>query len=421
MYKSTSLNNGLQLLTIPMQGTKTVTVLAMVKTGSRYESEQNNGISHFLEHMFFKGTEKRPTSIDIAGELDNAGGEYNAFTGKEYTGFFVKVASDKVELAMDVVSDILANSKFEDREIEREKGVIIEEVNMYHDNPLIYIEDVFEQCLYGETPLGREILGPKENIKAFTRQDFLDYFNTQYSAGNIILTMAGDISQEDGQKLAGQYFGKQKNTEHKTRQELDIQQQAPQVKAVAKETDQVNLSLGVRSYGAGRPENYALKVLSALLGGSMSSRLFTEVREKQGLAYYIKSQSEIFTDVGYLTARAGVPMEKLPQAIRTILGEYKKLTEVKVEDKELQRTKDMIKGKSILSLEASDSVCEWYAENMVLRNRVLTPEDFLSKIERVTAEDIMQVAQDIFKQNNLNLALIGPVENPEELKGYLKL
>jgi predicted Zn-dependent peptidase len=421
MYDLQKLNNGLQTLTIPMQGTKTVTVLAMVKTGSRYENERNNGISHFLEHMFFKGTENRPTSVDIAGELDGVGGEYNAFTGKEYTGFFVKVSSDKTELAMDVVSDILANSKFEEEEIKREKGVIIEEINMYHDNPLIYIEDVFEQCLYGESPLGREILGPKDNIRSFSRQDFLDYFNTQYSAGNIILTVAGDITSKESERLAGDHFGRQKNTEHKERENFNIDQEKPQVKLVIKETDQVNISLGVRSYGAGRPENYALKVLSALLGGSMSSRLFTEVREKQGLAYYIKAQSEIFTDVGYLTTRAGVPAEKLSQAIRTILGEYRKLIETKVNDRELRRTKDMIRGRAVLNLEASDSVCEWYAENMVLRNQVLTPEDFLSKIERVTADDIMRVAKDIFKQNNLNLALIGPVEDREELRRYLEL
>jgi predicted Zn-dependent peptidase len=421
MYNLNKLNNGLQTLTVPMSGTKTVTVLAMVKTGSRYETKENNGISHFLEHMFFKGTEKRPTSIDIAGELDGVGGEYNAFTGKEYTGFFAKVGSGKTELAMDVVSDILANSKFEEEEIKREKGVIVEEINMYHDNPLIYIEDVFEQCLYGDTPLGREILGPKENIKKFSQKDFLDYFKTQYSAGNIFLVVAGDISPEEGQKLAGKYFGEQKNTEYKGRENITEAQEEPAVKAVNKDTDQVNFSLGVRSYGAGDPKNYALKVLSSLLGGSMSSRLFTEVREKQGLAYYIKTQTETFTDGGYLTARAGVPVEKLEQAVKTVLNEYRKLTAEKPEERELRRTKDMIRGRSVISLESSDHVSLWYAENMVLEDKVLTPEEFLSKIDRVTAEDVREVAEDIFKENNLNLAVIGPNNNEENLKEILKL
>ena len=420
MYDLKKLDNNLQTLTVPMQGTKTVTVLAMVKTGSRYENKDNNGISHFLEHMFFKGTEKRPTSVDVAGELDNVGGEYNAFTGKEYTGFFVKVASEHVELALDVVSDILANSKFSKEEIEKEKGVIIEEINMFHDNPLIYIEDLFERCLYGDTPLGWDIAGPKENIRSFSREDFLKYFNSQYSAGNTILSMAGDISAEQGKELLTRYFGEFAHTEFQEKKGAKEEQERPEVELMHKDTGQANLSLGVRGYSIAHPDKYVVKVISAILGGSMSSRLFTELREKQGLAYYVRTQNEAMTDTGYITTRAGVPTEKIKQAVDIILNEYKRLTEERVGEEELQRIKDMIKGRSVLNLESSDHISEWYAESLALQEEVLTPEDFLSKIEKVTSEDIMRVAGDIFREDKLNLALIGPVEDKEKLRGYLK-
>lgn len=420
MYKQTKLNNGLKVLTTPIKGTKTVTVLVLFKTGSKYENKENNGISHFLEHMFFKGTTNRPNTLDIAGELDSIGGEYNAFTGKEYTGYLMKVATDKVETALDVMNDILKNSKFEAEEIERERGVIIEEINMYHDNPMMYIEDIFEQCLYGDTPAGWEISGPKENVRKFQREDFLDYFNSQYGANNALVCAAGALP-ENMRDLLNKYFNNFQGSDYHGKGKIVEEQSSPQVKLHKKDTDQVNLSLGVRAYPAGDKNEAILKLMAVILGGSMSSRLFTQLRERQGLAYYVRTQSETYSDSGYLTTSAGVPQGMEGRAIGIILNEYKRLKEEKVDEKELKRNKDMIKGRTTIKLEASENVAEWFADSWVLRDKVLTPEEFLSKIEEVTAEDIQRVAQDIFTPHKLNLAVIGPFEEEEGFKKYLDL
>jgi predicted Zn-dependent peptidase len=420
MHKQTKLNNGLRVLTAPIQGTKTITILALFKTGSKYENRDNNGISHFLEHMFFKGTINRPSTLDIAGELDSIGGEYNAFTGKEYTGYLIKVASGKIEIALDVIADILKNSKFESEEIERERGVIIEEINMYHDNPMMYIDDIFEQCLYGDTPAGWEISGPKENIRKFQRKDFQDYFNSQYGANNALVCAAGALP-ENMEELLEKYFNDLRQADHCDKDKVIEEQTTPRVKLHKKDTDQANLSLGVRTYPAGGKNEAVLKLMSVILGGSMSSRLFTQLRERQGLAYYVRTQAEAYSDSGYLTTGAGVPAGEEGRAISTILKEYKRLKEEKVGDKELQRNKDMIRGRTTIRLEASDNVAEWFADSWVLRDKVLTPEEFLSKIEETTAEDIQELAQKIFTPNKLNLAVIGPFEEEEGFKKYLEL
>ncbi|MFA4941683.1 MAG: pitrilysin family protein [Patescibacteria group bacterium] len=419
MFKQTKLKNGLKLITIPMTGTKTATILVMVKTGSKYENRKNNGISHFLEHMFFKGTKKRPTSLAIAGELDSVGAEFNAFTSKEYTGYWVKVDSSKIKLAAEIVSDMLLNSKFDAKEIEREKGVIMEEINMRRDNPLINIEDVFEQCLYGDTPAGWYVSGQKESVLKFNRQDFLNYFNSQYGAKSAIVCLAGNI-KNNSEKIVSRYFSKLKKNDFQDKTRVAEKQMKPEIKISYKKTNQATISLGVRALPFGHKQEFVLKIMSTILGGSMSSRLFTELREKKGLAYYIRTEAEFYTDSGYLTTPAGVPVGKVEEAIKIILSEYKKLTKVLVGEKELEKTKDLIRGRSVIRLEASDDMASWYTEHLILGGKVLSPEEFFKKIDLVKAGDIKKLADEIFQNSKLNLAVIGPFKDKKKFEKILK-
>ena len=419
MYKQKKLKNGLKLITVPMTGTKTITILVMVKTGSKYENKKNNGISHFLEHMFFKGTAKRPTTLILASELDKVGAEFNAFTSKEYTGYWVKVDSSKIKLAVDIVSDMLLHSKFDFKEIEREKGVIIEEINMRHDNPIIHIEDVFEECLYGDSPAGWEVIGHKENILKLTRQDLLAYLNSQYGAGSTIVCLAGNI-KGGGEELISRYFSHLGKTDFKDKEKIKEKQIEPQIKINYKKTGQANISLGVRGIPIGHKDEFILKVMSIILGGSMSSRLFTELRERKGLAYYVSTQAEFYTDSGYLTTQAGVPVEKVEAAIKIILSEYKKLKNILVSEKELKRTKDLIRGRSVIKLEASDDMAGWYAERAIMSDKILPPESFFKKVDQVKSRDIKTVARRIFVNKGLNLAIIGPFKDKKKFERILK-
>lgn len=415
MPKIQKLKNGLRFINIPMSGTKTATILVMIATGSKYENKENNGISHFLEHMFFKGTKKRPNALAISGELDGVGGVYNAFTGKEYTGFWVKVDAGKIGLAMDVVSDMLLNSKIELSEIEREKGVIMEEINMYQDNPIMHIEDLFEECLYGDQPAGWDTLGTKENVSRFKRKDFVNYLNSQYGAQSAVVCIAGNITElgsvhpePSSGALVNKYFSKLKKSDFQDKRPVVEKQTKPKIRILYKKTDQAHLSLGVRAFPFGHKDEFALKVLSVILGGSMSSRLFLELRERRGLAYYINIMSELYTDSGYLTAQAGVPVGKLPQAVKIILKEYGRLKKDLVNKKELRRVKDLIKGRSVIQLEASDSVANWYGRQAILRDDIFPPEYYFEKISAVSAHDVRRVARDVFVNQGLNLAVIGP-------------
>lgn len=420
MYKLHVLKDGLRVLTIPMRATQTATVLIIVGTGSKYETRENNGISHFLEHMFFKGTEKRPGTLDITEELDAVGGVYNAFTSKEFTGYWAKVDAAKLPIALDVVSDMLLNSKLDSGEIEREKGVIKEEINMYLDNPIMHIEDIFEECLYGDQPAGWETIGTKKNIAAFKREDFLNYLNSQYGRKNTVICVAGNIGADMVETIE-KYFAKLKTSEFKDKLSIKEEQCEPQALVHAKKTDQAHLSLGVRAYAAGHKDEFILRVLAIILGGSMSSRLFTNLRERKGLAYYVHTDAEFYTDCGYLSTFAGVPVDKIDEAIETILEEYKKLKNDIVSEKELQRIKDLIHGRTVIFLEGSDSVASWYGRQMILQNKVLAPEDYFKKINAVNAGDIKRVAREIFVNKGLNLAVIGPYDDKQELVKLLAL
>ncbi|HTW96656.1 MAG TPA: pitrilysin family protein [Candidatus Methylomirabilis sp.] len=420
MFKKIKLANGLRVYASPIPGTKTITVMMMFGTGSKYESLSNNGISHFLEHMFFKGTSNRPSAQKISQELDALGCEYNAFTAKEYTGYWIKIDSTKISPAMDILSDMLLYSNFSAAEIEKERGVIIEEINMYHENPMMYVEDLFETCLYGDTPAGREIAGPKENILQMPRASFLEYFKSQYGFNSAVLCLAGKVDKKT-ERLAEKYFGKMPESIFKDKLKTPDEQQKPQVIIYFKEGKQAVISLGVRAFDTYHRDKTILKVLSVILGGSMSSRMFTEVREKRGLAYFVHTTSELYTDTGYLTTQAGIPVGKQDQAIKVILAEYKKISQQLVSPAELKRAKDLIRGRTIIGFEESDNVANWYAKQAVLKEEMQSPEQFFAELEKVKASDIRRVAKKIFVDQKLNLAVIGPFKEKKEFEKILKI
>ena len=421
MYKKTILKNGLRIITIPMKNTKTVSVLALIGTGSKYETKDINGISHFLEHMFFKGTKRYPTTLRIAERLDNIGGAYNAFTSKEFTGFWAKVGGKHLDLAIDWISDILLNSKFEEKEIKREKGVIIEEFNMYLDNPMSYIGDLWEKLLYGDQPSGWLTLGEKKNILRFKKNDFLDYFRKHYLNKNIVICVAGNFDNKKTIKKIEKYFNKFRNGEVQEKLKTTENQKTPETLIHYKKTDQTHFCLGVKGYNLFDSEKYAQIILSTILGANMSSRLFTLIRERKGLCYYIKTSSDSSTDTGYLVTQAGIPHKNLEQVVRLIVREYKKFKTKKITEKELQKAKDYLKGSINLKLESSDFQASFYSFEELLTNKILTPEEKFAKLDKVSINDIQKVAQNIFKPEKLNLAIIGPHKNKLKLQSLLKI
>ena len=419
MHTKTILNTGLRLITIPMQDTETVTVLVLVKTGSKYETLENSGISHFLEHMLFKGTANRKTALEVIEPIDEIGGIANAFTGGEYTGYYAKVHHKYIDVAIDLVSDIYLNSLIPSEEIEKERGVIIEELNMYLDNPMMYISDVWQSLLYGDQPAGRNILGTKETILSISQKQILDYMKSQYTASNTIVSIAGKINEKQVIEKIEVAFKNISRSKAYDKECVIEKQKEPNVLIHKKETGQTQIALGFRGYNLFHKDRFILETIASLLGGGMSSRMFLEVRERQGLAYYIKTYSESDTDTGNFVTYCGLRTEKIDQGITSILKEYKKLVLEKVSEKELQKAKNYLKGKTVLSLESSNAKANFYGLQELLEEEIKETDELFKKIDRVTIEDVQRVAQDVFTFDKLNLAIIGLFENKDKFKKLL--
>src|SRR3989344_1396321 len=327
--QKTKLKNDLRVLTSPMPSFESATVLIMVGAGSRYETKLNNGISHFLEHMAFKGTKKRPSAIEISGLIDSIGGEFNAFTTKEYTGYYIKSGKNNIELSFDLLSDMVQNSLLSEKEIEKEKGVILEEINLYEDTPMRNIGDVYERLLYGDTPMGWDTAGEKNIIKKIKREDFMNYFKALYSPSNMTIVVAGGTEEKKILPLVNKYFSQMEPFEGIKPLPVEEKQIKPQINIKDKKTEQAHLAMGLRTVSLDSPEKYPLSVLSSILGGGMSSRLFHEVREKRGLAYYVRANSDQYKDVGSLVITAGIDPKRSDEAIEVIISELSDLSEGK--------------------------------------------------------------------------------------------
>ena len=422
MHKKIILPNGLRLILAPMKESPSAAVFVVVGSGSKYEKKEIYGFSPFFGRMFFKGTKKRPNTLAISEALDRVGGQYNAFTSQEMTGYWAKVAADKWEIALDWVSDILLNSKFDTAEIEKEKGVIIEEINMYYDMPMRYVGNLWEQLLYGDQPAGWDILGTKEVVAKLNRAQFVDYLKTQYRTENTIICLSGKLPNiKIIEKKIGQYFGKINKGASNKKLAVIEKQNKPQAIVHFKKTDQTHLCLGVRAYDLNHPDRFALSVMSAILGGMMSSRLFISVREKKGLAYYVRTSAEKYTDSGYLVTQAGVTNDKVGEAIEAILVEYRKIRDQKVSPAEIQKAKDYLIGNTLLGLETADELASWLGTQEILQGKILNLKQVFDKIKAVSAIDLQRVAQDIFQPAKLNLALIGPFEKKERFEKLLKI
>ncbi|HMI29433.1 MAG TPA: pitrilysin family protein [Gaiellaceae bacterium] len=413
------LPNGLRILTAPMESAQSVTCAIMLAAGSRYETEETNGIAHFSEHMFFKGTERRPTARDISKEIDAIGGEFNAFTGKEYTGYYVRCAAESRDVALDVLVDMLRNSKFDREEIDREKGVIIEEMNMYYDTPRDFISGVYEELLYGDQPLGWDIIGRKETIRNATQDTFRSYVDHWYRPARMVVGIGGKIGDGLQERIA-ELLGDvpQAETGEPAPVRLDVNDHA-QVKVHTKASDQAHICLGVHSYPLEHPDRYVLQVLSTVLGGGMSSRLFTEVRERRGLAYYVYGLNHSYSDAGSLYAQAGVDINRIDDAVSTVAAELRKIAQEAVPQDELEKAKSFAKGRFVLQLETSQGLIMFGLRREVLESRTPDPEEILGELEKVTAEDVQRVAQDLIGSRGLNLAVIGPFDDPARFEQLL--
>ena len=411
VFERHTLDNGLRVLTADMPSVQSVTCMIMLAAGSRYETPDTNGIAHFAEHMFFKGTQRRPTAREIGMEVDGLGGEFNAFTSKEYTGYYVKCAAEYRDRALDVLVDMLRNSKFESEEIEREKGVIVEEMNMYYDTPRDFIGGVYDQLLYGDQPLGWDIIGKKETVRAADRDTFLGYVDRWYKPERMVVGLGGRLEGdplEPVQRLLGDLGAQDTGAPPAVQVERGSE---PQVTIHRKESDQAHLCLGVRSYPLDHPDRYAVLLLSTVLGTGMSSRLFTEVRERRGLAYYVFAHNQSYTDAGSLYSQAGVDINRADEAVETIAKEFRRIADETVPAEELEKARALAKGRFVLRLENPQGMTMFGLSREVLEGRAVEPDEITAGLDAVTAEDVQRVAQDVIGSGGMNLALIGPFED----------
>ncbi len=388
----------------------------MVNAGSRYENKKNNGVAHFFEHMAFKGSKKYPTALEISTLLDGLGSEHNAFTAKDHTAYWIKTPTKHFSTSVDILSQMILHPLLKEEEIEREKGVIIEEINMYEDQPQYKVWDLFETLLYPKNPLGYETTGTKQSVSKFSRQTFLDYMNQFYNPKNSILIVAGGLNNnENYQKIIEQKFEKWQGNEKNNFLSFTKVQEKPELLVHYKKTEQAHLVLGFRGIMANDPERYIENVLMAILGGGMSSRLFYEVRERRGLCYYIQSGMETFVDTGYVFTRAGlnIDIKKINEAVKVILNEHHKIVQGKIEDKELIKAKEMLKGRLILFLEDSNNLATFMGKRLMFEDSLVPPDEILKKIDEVTKDQVITLAKRLFKKNKLNLAIIGPFKRSQ--------
>jgi predicted Zn-dependent peptidase len=419
VYERDTLSNGLRVLTAPLPHAQSVACYIMLAAGSRYESAENRGIAHFAEHMFFKGTEKRPTARDLAMEVDKIGGEFNAFTSKEYTGYYIRCAGEQRDTALDVLVDMIRNSKFDTEELEREKGVIIEEMNMYADTPRDYVSSVYEELLFGSNPLGWETLGTKETIKATTRQTFLDYLGHWYTPKRMVVGVAGMVGDDLLPTLEG-LLGDMSGNGSGSPAPAELKRSTdPQVRVHHKDSDQANVCLGVPSYPIEHPDRYALQLLGTVLGTGMSSRLFLEVREQRGLAYYVYAFNSSFTDAGTLFSQAGVDLSRAEEAVEVIAAEFRKLAEEAVPSEELEKARALAKGRFVLQTESPNGLAMFGLRREVLEGRAAEPAEVLAGLDGVTADDVLRVAQDVIGTQGMRLAVIGPFDDASKFEKLL--
>ncbi len=421
MYKKITLDNDLRLIMVPRPDSLSVNLLVLVGVGSNYETKELNGISHFMEHMCFKGTTKRPRAIDLSAELDALGAEYNAFTGREYTGYYVSCLPDKLEPALDILADMYLNPSFSESEIEKERGVIEEEINRSADNPSRVAQDLFVELLYGDTPYGWNTLGTESTLKKINRSAFLDYQKRFHHAKNTLVVVAGNFDQDYLPNIIEKYFSSVAKGEVISVEKTENLSNGPRLSLKKRLGAQTNIVLGFKTFGSCHPDYYTAEVLAGILGGTMSSRLFQKVREEMGAAYSINAYQTSFADYGYLSISGGVQSLRLKEVLKAILNEIILLTRELVPEKELARVKDSLIGTTYLNLETPSDLAAFYGIQEIRGETILSPEDLGKKIKAVTAQDVKTLAQKIFVTKGINLVILGPHDNQQEFVDILTL
>ena len=420
MHQKSTLSNGLRIITNSMPHTRSVSIIFFMGVGGRYEAESESGISHFIEHMCFKGTQKRRTAKDISEAIESVGGIINGGTDKELTTFWCKVASQHFPLALDVLVDLLRNPRFDAKDIDRERQIIIEEINMSLDSPRQRVDMLIDELLWPGQPLGRDVAGSKETVTALTRQQMLDFFSHHHVPNNIVVSVAGDIEHEQVQDMLKQALCDWTPKEASGASPSDDSQQSPRLRIEFRDIEQAHIRLGVPGLSFLHPDRFAVDLLSIVLGEGMSSRLFTEVREEQGLAYDIHSYADHFTDSGAVIIHAGVDPGQVKRALGAILDQLSQLKE-RIAQAELNKAKEVGKGRLLLSLETSQNVAAWLGAQEMLTNNILAVDDIMALVEAVTTEDLQRVAQQLLTGEKLNLAIVGPVKDKEPLAEMLRL
>jgi predicted Zn-dependent peptidase len=418
--QKTKLKNGLRIVTKKLDNTQSLTVLILVGAGSRYEVKSINGISHFLEHMFFKGARKYKNTKQVSEAIDSVGGEFNAFTGKEYAGYYVKVASEYLDTAIDVLSDMLTHSKFDPKEINKERGVILEEYNMYQDTPMYQIGWDFERLVFLDCPLGWDQIGTKDVIGSVTQKQFRDYFDKLYTPDNTVIAVAGDVDHQKLVKKIEKMFKFKILKKGLKYEPLKAYSKKKKLYLRNKKTEQAHVVLGFPAYPDLHPKYYASKILAVILGGNMSSRMFLGVRESQGLAYYIRTTTDDYLDCGTLTTNSGVSVDRIDLAISSIVNEYKKVAQKGVTLKELKKAKSYLKGRITLTLEDSEEYAHLLGKYELLHDKVESPEEVEKKIGAVTLKQVNAVAKELFKPEEMRLAIIGPYDDEARFEKLLK-
>ena len=420
-YSKQKLKNGLTIIQVPSSDAESVVVDFFVKTGSRSETEKENGISHFFFFFLFKGTKKYPNALAISTLVDSIGGEMNANTGKEHTQFYIKAASQHLPLIFEVLTDMIQNPLLDEVELEKEKGVIVEEINMYKDAPMYEVDNILEGAMWPQDPLGRDIAGTKDTVTKFNPQMFRDYMNRHYQTTNMLLGISGKYDQKKLNALISKYWLKYPKAKAGGWQKVKDGQNTPRLKLEFKQTEQAHLAFGFKGLSYSDKRLAVQSVLSAVLSGGMSGRLFMEVREKRGLAYYVRASGGAYQDTGGYSINAGVQVGKIEEAITTILQVLEYIKNTKVGAEELSKAKEYIKGKTALALEDNQVRLDWFLEREAFYPKILTPKEALKKIEAVTAADVQKLAKKLFNMNKLSLAIIGPYKDEKVFQALLKI
>ncbi len=411
MHKKIVRSDGSVIVLVPRQESQSVTWEIMFKVGSRQEQRSINGVSHFIEHLMFKGTKKRPNTKTISRELDSVGAEYNAFTGKDHTGYYIQTDKDHLQLGIDMLSDMLHNSLFEKKEMERERSVIVEELNMYRDNPMMRIDEIFEETIFKGSPLGWDIGGPREVIKSVPYEKLIHFRDRFYYSSNMVIGLSGNFKEDKALKLIHRYFPVRTKRAKASITKLRLNQEKPRVTIEEKKTDQIQLMLGFPGFSHTHKDADALMLLSVIMGGSMSSRLFINIRERKGLAYRVGATSEAFEDLGYFAVFAGLDKSRIDEALTAIRDELLLVAKKGVTGEEFKRAKDNVRGRLILKFEKPSSYLSYLMSQELLTNKIYGLDERLERIEKVTRADVNRVARSVIKWKKANLALIGPYKD----------